>query len=432
MIKPINALVSSLSLFSLTISNSIADDKECYLHVNIENTTDYIYEYTYNEYWKTDIADLPNGVNMAIHVGWVSPKSSSYINELHRVLAGSYEDTLPNLIQIYKSSSTDIAHEHVTDSKDREYINFGTTDSQMYITKPPYAGAGYYQYDPVEGEWMCRTGTFQKPWWKPCDLISGDNVDIIEKSTHGIPFSCNLNNLNIIILPKDESKISKPASCKLAGDPVDVSDGVLKETVTDYKSKSPFPIIIRRFYSSQNGWRFTYTQYLTVAGDSATIYYPDGFLAKLNFCGHGDNANCVAVDNGFFNHRRSDGVIEKFNSSGQLAQLTNRNGLTQTIKYDKNNMTISDDFGGKVVVTFYSVFDQWSVVKLPNNEEIHYDFTWDSHNLRHVYYPNNTGVYYSYNSSYSKQMDSFKYIGNNFANWLYSSSGKVSNNTMVR
>jgi len=238
-------------------------------------------------------------------------------------------------------------------------------------------------------------------------------------------------------------------SCSAAGDPVDLANGSVSLNTTDLVVNSPFPIVIKRHYSSKMGWQFSYTDYVL----SGQVYNaPDGGMyvfesngLKLVFDGfnHADNGakGTFSASDAGASYSEPSGMTLAFTppsgqstlSAGVVSKLTetiSKYGFHQSVTYDSqgNIDGVSDTFGHKVAITSHD--GKFDSVTDPNGNTIHY--TYDKNgNLTQVTWPSGRTVYYQYGDSahptlLTAVLDSNKKV---VSSWTYDSEGRAITNT---
>ncbi len=163
------------------------------------------------------------------------------------------------------------------------------------------------------------------------------------------------------------------------GDPVLLPSGELVEAETDYRGGGPFPLELRRFYRSfpstasetfpivwtmGRSWRLNHDRAVLVPTASPQVawairpgdnnHYFDA--SGGNWLGRHDEKDRLTQlgGNGGWIYVTASDETEFYNAAGQLMQVVNRTGLTQSFSYDSagNLIAISDPFGRQLTLTY--------------------------------------------------------------------------------
>ncbi len=260
--------------------------------------------------------------------------------------------------------------------------------------------------------------------------------------------------------------------CSNAGNPITTSSGAKRETHVDYKYSGGTSLELKRTYYYQGGeavWHFPYRQriektpyatwhstygftqfnglYLTAYRDNGVMYYYEGGLAdsttytytprltysplKLTV----DFASNAELGGHVTNYHLTlqDGTVEKYDGQGRLVLVTTPQGLTQTITYGTNAITITDSSTGIKLDYTLDTSDRvtQAVVTYPSTPSditLTYSYTYDSVSglIDVVTYPDTTTIDYGYgeNSAPDQALTSWKdEEGITFASWEYDASG---------
>lgn len=147
--------------------------------------------------------------------------------------------------------------------------------------------------------------------------------------------------------------LSNNAVCKIAGNPINFTNGNKYQEELDYQRfNTAFPLRFIRYYNSLDGyWRTNYSAQLSIGSGTVTLIFADGRQSQFPVSGStvtSDSSELgtlkktstgwvyVSIDNETF----------IFNSSGKLTKWTNPVGLSHTLSYSSDSIvTVSDSFG---------------------------------------------------------------------------------------
>jgi RHS repeat-associated protein len=287
----------------------------------------------------------------------------------------------------------------------------------------------YYDESPNEGEapndWaIAGTGT-----------VTDDGQYIVTDPGVGIPkFCCGASAWG-------GTGVSLPTSCKercggFAGDPVDVTTGYFIHEQVDLAIPGIIPVEIKRIYRSRDGgsavsggttglgafgkgMSFEYDWWLGTYGAMLRLTKPGSY--QYDFVLQGDGSYLNTVDPEFRGAkvtanadatktlRMRDGRTYKFDASGRLIEIADRNDNKMTLQRH------SDFEGGylqKIITaegreitfnqTYTGNFFRTDSITLPDGRAIGYTYETDPFNsyprLKQVEYPDGRTVQYSYDS----------------------------------
>lgn len=168
------------------------------------------------------------------------------------------------------------------------------------------------------------------------------------------------------------------------------------------------PLGFTRYYNSQNvadsqvgyGWTANYSQNLLVSGDTITLIEADG--ANIHFKDNGQGAYTSEADSvrrivavtGGHTLTEPDGRILTFDTDGNLTQIVDRNGNTQTLTYTGGNVSIVEDNFGRQISFQYNSQNQLDTLVTPIGA---FTYTYDANNnLTRVDNPETTFKTYIY------------------------------------
>ena len=205
-------------------------------------------------------------------------------------------------------------------------------------------------------------------------------------------------------------------------DPIIVTTGNSFQTETDYQSKKPFGLSFIRFYNSNAydtptdvgiKWSHSYSNRITASTSHPLIRRANGRGLAFNFDGAewvGDvdisDTLVETVDNNIrtgWVYTDSKDTVETYNATGQLIQVANRAGQSQTLVYDVAAIDGGDDSpttldritghaGETLSFSYGNVFTSPKpITSMTDPEGNEYTFDYDAQgNLTSIIYPDNT------------------------------------------
>ena len=150
-----------------------------------------------------------------------------------------------------------------------------------------------------------------------------------------------------------------------AGDPINFVTGNEYEAETDYAGAGPFPIVLTRYYNSQDAdgqhdfgqkWRSSYSRSVnSTSATSATVTRDDGRAFVFNLVGNtwtpdpDVTATLIPAGSGW-QYFTGEDEVEVYGADGHLQSVANRAGLTQTVTQDGfgNVASVTDPFGRRL------------------------------------------------------------------------------------
>jgi RHS repeat-associated protein len=193
--------------------------------------------------------------------------------------------------------------------------------------------------------------------------------------------------------------------CSRGPSPVDYSTGIKFETVTDISfGGARGGITLSRFYSSDNsaqailgrfgrGWKDSYDIRLTgtwTTGGAGRVVMPDEQTGRLFSYARTEGDGTLVftttatvsqlgdvvrkLSNGTFEYRKAGGNVLRFDSSGRLTAMVDRNGNTTTLTYSGSNLTSITDAVGRVVSLGYDASNRIISVTDPLNHTWRYTY----------------------------------------------------------
>ncbi|MDA0910824.1 MAG: DUF6531 domain-containing protein [Proteobacteria bacterium] len=239
-------------------------------------------------------------------------------------------------------------------------------------------------------------------------------------------------------------------SCKISADPVDVTTGAVRESVTDLAVNSANPIYIKRYYSRDDSlWHFSYTRRLEVNdADKITVVRDNGDKYKFAKVGdkivpeNGLHATLVVkggdqVADRIYTYTLPDGTSEEYNYFGMLQKITHPNGTVTSLSADMSSgvSTIDDGFGHVITLTPSAGYSAMTLT-LNGGHAITYHFKNAlQSDITEVDYPNGTKVLYNYITSGSDLpvlSSMLNGVNKMISTWEYNSDSKAVSNNMYR
>lgn len=154
----------------------------------------------------------------------------------------------------------------------------------------------------------------------------------------------------------------------VTGNPINFATGNKFQDETDYKGSGPFPLVLTRYYNSQDdgaahafgfNWYDSYSRSLIQIGSTALIKRPNGPVFTFRLSGpiwapDADvNARLTQTASGW-TYVDSLDRTETYDVNGRLLSIANRAGLKQTLAYDAlGRLTSVTDPFGRALRFFY-------------------------------------------------------------------------------
>jgi RHS repeat-associated protein len=236
-----------------------------------------------------------------------------------------------------------------------------------------------------------------------------------------------------------------PGDCH-CNDPIDLRSGNLFQQFLDYRTSGPNPLSLIRYYNSMSssstlagtlgpGWRTNYDRYLRLSPNSVAAERADGkeytfTLNNGNWTMDTDADVKLSNAGSTWTFTDRDDTVETYAALGgtkaQLQSIRARNGYTQTLAYDANNvlLTVTDSYQRQLTFSYTAGF--LSSVATPDGLTISYGIIG---NLRVVSFsgtqPSEQQYVYENSALPNAMTGYFDENGARFATWTYDSSGRV-------
>jgi len=182
---------------------------------------------------------------------------------------------------------------------------------------------------------------------------------------------------------------------RLVADPVNSATGSFFEQQIDASMRGiGVPFTFRRTYNSADttagpfgiGWAATFHESLEVAPDgSVTFRSDDGEQivfspeAAGGYSSEPGVLSTLSVIAAGYELRRRDQVIYRFDASGNLTQLRDRNNRGLSFSYDlSDRIATATDAGGRVVIFGYDAANHLDTLALPDGRTVKYGYSGDS------------------------------------------------------
>ncbi|WP_051311857.1 DUF6531 domain-containing protein, partial [Zooshikella ganghwensis] len=140
-----------------------------------------------------------------------------------------------------------------------------------------------------------------------------------------------------------------PTSAK--GNPINIALGNKFQQETDALiDDGDFSIHFTRSYNSVDGlWRHNYSAQIKSQGNKMTVILPDGketvFTKNNNqFQGEPSELGTLVAHNSGWRYTAANRLEYTFNAQGQLIELGNGEGVTHTLSYEGDNVSVTDGF----------------------------------------------------------------------------------------
>ncbi len=253
------------------------------------------------------------------------------------------------------------------------------------------------------------------------------------------------------------------------GDPIIVATGNSFQTEVDYQSLNPFGLSFIRYYNSSSNavdkgvgkkWRHQYNYKVDVIGDLALVRRSTGQTFIFNYDGSNWQSDVDIPDTlvelkdtagnriGWV-YTDSHDNVERYNLSGQLIYITNRQGQAKVLNYDiavidggdGNNATLDKvtGFNNEVMTFTYDASNRISGMTDPQGNI--YLYTYDSaSNLIKVTYPDNTAgddtdnptrTYHYENATFPYHLTGRTDETGSLVTWAFDSQGRAISNELA-
>jgi RHS repeat-associated protein len=231
--------------------------------------------------------------------------------------------------------------------------------------------------------------------------------------------------------------------CNGCGDPINFATGSLYESQADYAAVGPLPLVLNRYYNSQDpgihqfgaNWRGSFGRSLvktsstvaTVTRDDAQVFtftLTSGvWTAEVDV-----NFRLTAVGSGWSLVTDQD-ETETYDANGRLTSFANRAGLTETFSYDAQGRltTVTDPFGRTMTFTYASAASPL-IIRMTAPDGGVYSYAYDSSSrLVSVTFPDSSTRQYVYeNTTFPTNMTGvIDEKGRRFATFAYDTSGRA-------
>jgi YD repeat-containing protein len=216
----------------------------------------------------------------------------------------------------------------------------------------------------------------------------------------------------------DPSKPSQPTQCMGnagVGKPVNLANGNVSKSETDFSLPGVMPIHFTRYYNSKDSlmkgfgqaWGHTFdTRVYSFGTNTYRVLNPDGSIFYYNDTDgdkvydpdlpKGVTSRLIKNPNNTFKREFKDGTSEEFNTSGYLTAVVDRNGNRITLTRGTNNTLtkITDPAGREINVT-NNVSNKITSITLPDGKVFSYSYPSPGY-LGIVTYPGGSTRNYEY------------------------------------
>jgi len=292
-----------------------------------------------------------------------------------------YDNTLTHTLEIdYTSFATDAAGQ-ILEQK-AQALTYNTLVANVFVTNYP----------------EIRTGTIATP---PVVLSGGNFLDPEIHATSAI------------------------------GDPVDISSGNFIFSHNDLVvSTAGIPLVIKRFYNSLEpirGWKFNIDNEMDISdinnikvswqgGDSKDLFVKakEGWVSIYS-------TDTLTTEAGFYVVTKSDGSKYKFDTAGNLNQITNKKNLGIVFEYSGTDIIVKDSFANLLATISRNGLSQITSITDANNNTISY--TYDGANITSYTNRNGDTETYEYSGDLISRIlgaDGLAYVNN-----IYDAQGRV-------
>ncbi|EKO3796775.1 RHS repeat protein [Vibrio metschnikovii] len=238
--------------------------------------------------------------------------------------------------------------------------------------------------------------------------------------------------------------LGKPETELCVGNPINLATGNKYQQETDYVSAGMEPLVFTRHYNSQLalsgkqsdvgiGWSHNYSNKVIFDKEShgenmVVLHRPDGkelafYRTNAVWMPTWKSDDRLYKDSGW-RYQRADGVVELYDSNGQLIRIVHPSGNELDLNYTNGKLdSVSDSFGR----TLRFSYDQGKIIKMidPAGQTFSYDYS--NELLVAVHKPDANQRRYHYEDSLNPSLLTglTDEKGSRFATWSYDPSGRA-------
>ncbi|MCS0096600.1 RHS repeat-associated core domain-containing protein [Vibrio cholerae] len=238
--------------------------------------------------------------------------------------------------------------------------------------------------------------------------------------------------------------LGKPETELCVGNPINLATGNKYQQETDYVSAGMEPLVFTRHYNSQLalsgkqsdvgiGWSHNYSNKVIFDKEShgenmVVLHRPDGkelafYRTNAVWMPTWKSDDRLYKDSGW-RYQRADGVVELYDSNGQLIRTVHPSGNELDLNYTNGKLdSVSDSFGR----TLRFSYDQGKIIKMidPAGQTFSYDYS--NELLVAVHKPDANQRRYHYEDSLNPSLLTglTDEKGSRFATWSYDPSGRA-------
>ncbi|HAS6097446.1 TPA: type IV secretion protein Rhs, partial [Vibrio vulnificus] len=238
--------------------------------------------------------------------------------------------------------------------------------------------------------------------------------------------------------------LGKPETELCVGNPINLATGNKYQQETDYVSAGMEPLVFTRHYNSQLalsgkqsdvgiGWSHNYSNKVIFDKEShgenmVVLHRPDGkelafYRTNAVWMPTWKSDDRLYKDSGW-RYQRADGVVELYDSNGQLIRIVHPSGNELDLNYTNGKLdSVSDSFGR----TLRFSYDQGKIIKMidPAGQIFSYDYS--NELLVAVHKPDANQRRYHYEDSLNPSLLTglTDEKGSRFATWSYDPSGRA-------
>ncbi len=163
---------------------------------------------------------------------------------------------------------------------------------------------------------------------------------------------------------------------------------------------------------------------LLKTGDGNNFYFSLAIGIYTPAAGNGDTSTIVANTGGSYTRTQKNGIVQTFNSVGNLTSITDRDGRTATLAYSGGNLTSVTDPNGRVTI-FTSSSNKITSITTPNGGV--YTLAYSGEYLSSITDPLGNAWQYTYNSN-GNMLTKTDPLGN-LVSYTYDSTGRLLTST---
>jgi len=331
-----------------------------------------------------------------------------------------------NTTDAMRFNTAEQAHEFMRDYRVAQEAGRGT-----YVSEKLYLSTTYMDGRMVS--WTCFLHVGATGSYDPATCTGGP-ATVYQVSTQILPAEMS----NTPFLDQD---LGMPDTTMCVGNPIHLGTGNKFQAEVDYQSGGPEPLTFARYYNSKllnqpmGGWRHSYSRSIEInpgkfGSNQVVLHRPDGKQLAFYETTAGwmptwtSDDRLYRTENGW-RYSRADGVVETFNSAGQLQAIQHISGNVQQVSHSGGLLaSVTDSYGRSL--TFQHAGSRITGLVDPSGQPIRYGYD-GAGRLSTVTYQDATSRDYVYDSPYGANLLTgvIDQRGVRFATWAYDADGRA-------